>query len=119
VDVYTLTYKGLESLVLVGKSRLGFRFRLWLSLFHFRLINYIIKLAAMGLKDSLPRAPNKSHVYGESFKLPSYSAGPFALLFLLLLLLLLLGSSCLRMFLFLFWRTHSISLNLTPSARSN
>lgn len=32
----------------------------------------------MGLKDSLPRAPNKSHVYGESFKLPSYSAGPFA-----------------------------------------
>lgn len=55
-----------------GLGFAGFRFRLWLSLFHFRLINYIIKLAAMGLKDSLAESGhNKSHVYAASCELLS------------------------------------------------
>jgi len=82
----------------------GFRFRLWLSLFHFRLINYIIKLAAMGLKDSLPKAPNKSHVYGESFKLPSYSVTLLPLSSVRVACGCFCSYSC--------WRTHSICLRL-------
>lgn len=58
-----------------GLGFAGFRFRLWLSLFHFRLINYIIKLAAMGLKDSLAESGhNKSHVYAASCELLSCPA---------------------------------------------
>lgn len=87
-----------------GLGFAGFRFRLWLSLFHFRLINYIIKLAAMGLKDSLAESGhNKSHVYAASCELLSC-------------LPLVLSSTC---FCCLSWqRTHSISLDLAPLARS-
>lgn len=94
-----------------GLGFAGFRFRLWLSLFHFRLINYIIKLAAMGLKDSLAESGhNKSHVYAASCELlsclPPFPSCSF----------LVLSSTC---FCSLSWqRTHSISLDLAPLARS-